>query len=140
MKKSMKALNILLLILLITLVINVTPVNAEDINISGFKPTSSATGDKVKDGSNVVIGIIQAIGITAAVIMLIMVAIKYLSEGAEGKAEIKKKLIPYVIGAVLLFAATGILGIFQGFANEIAPSEKAPQRWRRRWRIFSRCA
>ena len=116
-----KVLGILLLTLIFVLIINITPVNAT-LEVGGFKAETSNTGNQVQTSANIVIGIIQAIGIAAAIIMLIMVAIKYLSAAPGEKADIKKSIIIYAVGAVLLFAATGILGIIQGFANEIAPA------------------
>ena len=58
---------------------------------------------------------IAAVGI--AMIMLVVVAIKYMSAAPEGKAEIKKHAVIYVVGAVVLFASSAILGIIQNFAS-----------------------
>ncbi len=58
---------------------------------------------------------IAATGI--ALIMLVVVAIKYMSAAPEGKAEIKKHAVIYVVGAVVLFASAGILTIIQAFAE-----------------------
>lgn len=58
---------------------------------------------------------IAAVGI--AMIMLVVVAIKYLSAAPEGKAEIKKHAVIYIVGAVVLFASSAILGIIQNFAS-----------------------
>ncbi len=58
---------------------------------------------------------IAAVGI--ALIMLVAVAIKYMSAAPEGKAEIKKHAVIYVVGAVVLFASAGILGIIETFAE-----------------------
>ena len=90
-------------------------------NPDDFGGTRNATGTygSVQGGATKIIGIIQAIGITVAVIMLVMMAIKYVSGAPEGKAEIKKTLIPYAVGAVLLFATTGVLEIVKTFAGEI---------------------
>ena len=64
-----------------------------------------------------VIFIIQMIAFAAAVIMLIFVGIKFITASPEGKAEIKKTAIIYVVGAILLFAASGILQIIKNLAE-----------------------
>ena len=64
-----------------------------------------------------VMGILQAVGIIAAVIILMVLGIKYMMGSAEEKAEYKKTMIPYVIGAVLLFGATTIANAVYKFAN-----------------------
>ena len=63
-----------------------------------------------------IINIAQVIGMGVAIIMLIVLAIQYISASPEGKAEIKKNATVYIVGAVILFAASGILGIIRRFA------------------------
>ena len=65
-----------------------------------------------------VIFIIQMIAFAAAVIMLIFVGIKFITASPEGKAEIKKTAVIYVIGAVLLFAAGAILTILKNVVEQ----------------------
>ena len=63
-----------------------------------------------------IINIAQVIGMGVAIIMLIVLAIQYIAASPEGKAEIKKNATIYIVGAVILFAASGILGIIRRFA------------------------
>ena len=67
---------------------------------------------------NIILGITQVIGIAIAVIMLIVLAIKYISAAPSDKAEIKKSATAYIVGAVVLFAASGIIQIIKNFATE----------------------
>ena len=86
-------------------------------------PSASKPGEGADDVSNIasmVIYVIQIIAFAAAVIMLMFVGIKFLTASPEGKAEIKKTAVIYVVGAVLLFAAGGILGIVQNLADNIS--------------------
>ena len=57
------------------------------------------------------ITIIQTVGSIISVICLIIIGIKYMIGSVEQKAEYKKVLLPYVIGASLVFATTNLLGI-----------------------------
>ena len=66
-------------------------------------------------GSLLAVFRIAAVGI--ALIMLVVVAIKYMSAAPEGKAEIKKHAVIYIVGAVVLFASAGILSIIESFAT-----------------------
>ena len=73
-----------------------------------------------------VLTVVQVVGSGIAVIMLIVLAIKYISAAPSDKAEIKKHAVVYVVGAVVLFAATGIIGIVRNFASQnIVSSEDA---------------
>lgn len=82
------------------------------------RPNSGTTD--VENIAGMVIYIIQIIAFAAAVIMLIFVGIKFLTASPEGKAEIKKSAVIYVVGAILLFAATGILQIVKSLASNIS--------------------
>lgn len=62
--------------------------------------------------------VVQVVGSGVAVIMLIVLAIKYISAAPSDKAEIKKHAVVYVVGAVVLFAASGIIGIVRRFASQ----------------------
>ena len=64
-----------------------------------------------------VMGIIQAVGMIVSVAVIMVLGIKYMMGSAEEKAEYKKTMIPYVIGAILLFAATTIANAVYNFAN-----------------------
>ena len=86
-------------------------------------PSASKPGEGADDVSNIasmVIYVIHIIAFAAAVIMLMFVGIKFLTASPEGKAEIKKTAVIYVVGAILLFAAGGILGIVQNLADNIS--------------------
>ena len=67
-----------------------------------------------------VIYIVQYICYAVALIMLLYLGAKYVSAAPDGKAEIKKTAIQYVIGAALVFAAGTIIGIIQGLINSAA--------------------
>ena len=69
------------------------------------------------------ITIVQVVGSGVAIIMLIVLAIKYISAAPGDKAEIKKHAVVYVVGAVILFAATGILGIVKNFASNVSADQ-----------------
>ena len=66
-----------------------------------------------------VLGVVRYAGVGMAIIMLIVLAIKYMTTAPEGKAEVTKTMVPYFIGAVVLFAAGTFVGIIQTFAEGI---------------------
>ena len=66
-------------------------------------------------GKNIV-GAIRAIGTIISVGVLMVLGIKYMMGSSEEKAEYKKTMIPYLIGAILLFAASNIAQMVYNFA------------------------
>lgn len=59
----------------------------------------------IKDLSNTMYNILFVLGIVIAVIWGLVIAIKFITGSVEEKAEVKKTLIPYVAGCVVLFGA-----------------------------------
>ena len=49
--------------------------------------------------------------------MIVVLAMKYMMAAPGEKAEIKKHAVVYIVGAVVLFASSGLLGIIQDFAS-----------------------
>ena len=60
-----------------------------------------------------VLGIIQVAGVIIGTIILVVLGLKYMMGSLEEKAEYKKTMIPYVVGAVIIMAGPTIAsGIF----------------------------
>ena len=90
------------------------------INPGDYDPGKSSEvsgADRVKDFANMIIGVIQVVGTIISVAVLIILGMKYMAGGVEERAEYKKTMLPYVIGAILLFGITNILGIIVGLAD-----------------------
>ena len=63
------------------------------------------------------INFIQVIGMGVAIVMLVVIGIKWIGASPSGKAEMKKTVIYYVIGVIFIFAAMGLLQIIKTFSN-----------------------
>ena len=83
---------------------------------SDLSPEYEGTGG-IKDLGQKIMGIVQTLGIVLAVVVLMILGIKYMMGSAEEKAEYKKTMIPYVIGAILIFGATTIANMVYNFAS-----------------------
>lgn len=69
-----------------------------------------------------IITITRVICAAIAIIMLSVLGMKYMMAAPSDKADIKKHAVVYIIGAFVMFACTGILGIIQNFADGIKVS------------------
>lgn len=81
------------------------------------KTDNSGASNAVTNIIGSIINIAQIIGMGVAVIMLVVLAIQYISAAPEGKAEIKKNSTIYIVGAIILFSAAAILQIVKSFAE-----------------------
>ena len=71
----------------------------------GHEDSNVDTNGVVNIGKSV-ITILRAVGIILSIIVLMILGIKYMMGSAEEKSEYKKSFMPYLIGAVVLFAAS----------------------------------
>ena len=73
------------------------------------------TGTPTNQLDSVGSGILQLLAIIGSglsIIFLIILGIKYMIGSIEEKASYKKTMLPYVIGALMVFGASTIAGIF----------------------------
>ena len=73
----------------------------------------------VNNTAVMIISVARVVGAAIAIIMLFAIAIKYMVSSAGDRADIKKHAVAYVVGAVILFGAVGVLGAIQGIADKI---------------------
>lgn len=62
-------------------------------------------------------GYIVYAGIVVAVVVLMLKGIKFITSSPEGKADVKKELIPWAVGIVILFSIQAILQFVVNFAQ-----------------------
>ena len=121
-KNTIKIISVLLLV--ITLLCNIS--FADDASYKGLIDSEITTlenpaGDDGLNGTaksivGTIITIVRVIGVGIALIILIVLAMKYMMAAPGDKADVKKHAVPFIVGATVLFAATGILGIIEKFA------------------------
>lgn len=110
-----KLVKILTTILLIVMMVSVAA-NCFAIDPSEITGSTSGTGStEIANVGKSIVGILQTVGIILSVIVLIILGIKYMMGSAEEKAEYKKTMIPYIVGAALIFAASIFANVIYQF-------------------------
>lgn len=129
MKRNIiKCIFVFLLMIIIGSIITATVSQASfsDVDVDfvteGAKDTSGAA-DSVNNIMGALLTIIQVAAVGVAIIMLIVLAIKYMGSAPSDKASIKNSAIQYVVGAVVLFSTAGILGIIRKFSDNVKAGE-----------------
>ncbi len=119
MKKQVKVLSIILMVIMILTSLSSIVLAAPDLSSQITElGTGTASGtEKIMDLGKTIVAIMQTVGIVVAVVVLLVLGIKYMMGSAEEKAEYKKTMIPYVVGAILIFAATTIVNVVYNLAN-----------------------
>lgn len=100
-------------ILIVIILLNITcSVNAT-INPDDYKPGDLTASDYYKPFkfAGTILNAIWIVGVVISVLTVIIIGIKYMVGSVEQKAEYKKTMVPVVVGMVMLFATTTIVGV-----------------------------
>ena len=121
MNKTIKAISVLLIAAMMLFTISTTVFAVDPNAIIG----NMEQGNNVDTGSISTIGgqianILSTIGIIVAVIVLLVLGIKYMMGSASEKAEYKKTMIPYIVGAVLIFAGTSLVRVIYSLSTSVS--------------------
>ena len=121
MKKAIKIIFVMMMVIaMLTVVSNAAQQpTSSGVDPSGFTGSNSAQTGEITALGNNIIQIISTIGSIVSVIILVVLGIKYMMGSAEEKAEYKKTLMPYIIGAALVFAASSIAGMVFSFTSNL---------------------
>lgn len=117
MKKTNKII-IALCIILTIIMIGVTSF-AAGIKPSDFEGGTFNNTTNVTNFGRQIVAVVRTVGVLIAVVILLILGIKYMIGSAEEKADYKKSMIPYLVGAVLIFAASAVTGIVYDMASAL---------------------
>lgn len=107
------------IVLIIFFLMGTSCVWGDDINTGDYTQIYNSDSQGIKSMGEKIVGLVQVIGVSVATIMIVVIAIRYFISSPDQKADVKSKLIPFLIGALLLFGASGILSIVVTAVQEI---------------------
>lgn len=124
MKKSIKVISTLLLAIMLVATIATTAFAAVDLNgtlgrVENTNLSNTNADQQITTIGGNIVNIIQIVGIVIAIIVLLVIGIKYMIGSASEKAEYKKTMIPYIVGAVLVFAGTSLVKVIYSLATAV---------------------
>ena len=93
--------------------------SGDDFVQSGDSGSVIIEESSLKGISTSVYNILLAIGMVIAAIVASILGIQFMLGSAEEKADIKGKLVPFVIGCIVVFGAFGIWKLFITLGKEI---------------------
>ena len=115
-KKQFKIIITFFLVFMLFLMFNKCFADPAKINTSINIGTHDAQGSQ--EVGNKIFGIVRVIGILVSVGALSLIGIRYMLSSVEEKAEKKKALVYYVIGAVLVFGISNFAQFFYNFIKD----------------------
>lgn len=90
----------------------------QELITANYTDSTNSTG-KINNLVGTIISAIRIVGVAVAVVVLLALAMKYMTAAPGDKADVKKSLVTYTIGACVFFGVVGILEIISNFANAI---------------------
>ena len=81
---------------------------ADDLNLGDLDQYKGKGEDAPQfiEKVNVIVSVLEAVGVILSVIILIAIGIKYMLGSVEERADYKKTMIPYLIGAFMVFTVS----------------------------------
>lgn len=77
-------------------------------DVGGKHISLSTVSQQIAEKAGVIISVIRVIGIVISVATLSVIGIKFMLGSVEEKAQYKQTLLPWMIGAIMIFAITTI--------------------------------
>lgn len=120
--KFKKIVIILIILAIGTLLLLSNCVSSFEGDLSKFEAKDKIDGvtDKVENIGGTVISIIRIVSVTIAIVILLVIAMRYMIAAPGERADLKKHAVAYIVGAFILFGVTGILTILVEFSKEIS--------------------
>lgn len=112
-----KVFRIITVLLTIAMVVFIATTSFAALTVEDVGKEANVDVSKVGEVGSKIATILRAIGTVLLVVVLMVLGIKYMMGSAEEKAEYKKTMIPYLVGAILVFGATQIAGAVLNFAK-----------------------
>ena len=81
---------------------------ADDLNLGDLNQYKGTGEDAPQfiEKVNTIVSVLEAVGVILSVIILIVIGIKYMLGSVEQRADYKKTMIPYLIGAFMIFTVS----------------------------------
>ena len=103
-------------IIFIMFIVAVTSISYATIDPDSYRPDVGEAPTLVSK-ANVIIGAVQFFGSALSVIALVIIGIRFLLGSAEEKAQYKELMMPYIIGAVMVFSIVNLLAIIEALMS-----------------------
>lgn len=116
-----KTVKLLTVIATLALIISMSATVVYGLTPTDLTANANAAGTtQVTSFGQNIMGVVQIAGVVIAVVVLMVLGIKYMMGSAEEKAEYKKTMIPYIVGAVLIFAGTSLVRVIYSLSTSVS--------------------
>ena len=117
------AITLIAIITMSLMVINISNAGLTDPleNPEHYNPETNidVSNNKLVNKTNVIINAIQIIGTVIEVISIMAIGLKYIFGSVAEKATYKETMIPYLVGAIMLFSIVNIIKVLYTLVSSV---------------------
>lgn len=126
---NIKTIKIIIIFILAISILGTNTVNASDsiwqqakdwLNLGESQRANSAINESSNEGFEELAGFLWGIGLFAILIIGVILGIRYIMSEPEQKASLKKSLIAYVVGSIVILGASGIWKLIVDILEDLA--------------------
>ena len=124
-----KVVKLLVIILMFVLIINILEMNITSSYVRGMSDVSESldywkiyapeTPQSLSEKVDIIVSVVRYVGMIISVITLMVIGIKYMIGSVEERANYKRTIMPWVVGAILVFGITTIPTIIYDASKEM---------------------
>jgi hypothetical protein len=111
------------LIIFIILISTIYTISNADNFGTDFSADTSKLGkgkDLLETGGATVVSFIRVLGAGISIIIILVLAMKYMMAAPGDRADVKRSMIPFVIGAFIFFGASQILSLLYTLSKQVS--------------------
>ena len=111
MKKQIKiAIIALIVIVIFNMLVGTVFADESSLIKNVGKGGTSVETTGVQNFGKAIVSVTRVLGVVVAVVVLLVLGVKYMIGSAEERAEYKKTMVPYIVGAIIIFASRIYIG------------------------------
>lgn len=114
--------SMLVALILVSALSNVKSVSNPNLDTDQFENNSQETkvDNLFNNTATTVVAVLRIVSVAIAMVMLLVIAMRYMFSSVGDRADIKKHSVAYVTGAIILFSATQIIAILIDVASNFS--------------------
>ena len=115
------SITIIMMTLLLVILPNFTYADTDTLglgDLDSYRGTSEESTE-LNSMAGEILGVIRTVGTILSVVMLMAIGIKYMVGSVEERADHKKTLVPYVIGAGILFTGSFLPQLIYNIVSQL---------------------
>jgi hypothetical protein len=113
MKKNKKIIITLIMIAFFLIYLSLNFISYGDFDTNDYKPKDQTGGAQLQNIATLIISGVQMVGSAVSIIAIVIIGIKYMLGSVEERSEYKKSMGPYLIGALMVFGISNVIGLIQ---------------------------